>query len=67
MYAVIKTGAHQYRVKEGDIIKIDKIEGSAGDSITFDQVLMFGNKDSYQVGAPFISGAKVSASIEGQH
>ncbi len=67
MYAVIKAGAHQYRVKEGDIIKIDKVEGDEGDSITFDQVLMCGSEGNYQVGAPFLSGAKVSASIAGQH
>ena len=65
MYAVIKAGGHQYRVSNGDKLVVDAMQGSEGDKITFDQVLMVSDKDAkgFKVGTPTISGAKVSATI----
>ena len=65
MYAVIKAGGHQYRVKEGESLTIDKIEGSAGDKITFDKVLMVGGSTTV-LGQPLVSGASVEATIKEQ-
>ena len=57
MYAIFQTGGKQYRVKEGDIIKVEKLNATG--SVTFDQVLMAGDK----VGTPFIDGASVVADV----
>lgn len=65
MYAVIKAGAHQYRVQEGDTFEIDQVQGAAGDQITFDQVLMIGGEQA-KVGAPLVAGARVEAVIKQQ-
>ena len=65
MYAVIKTGGKQYRVSEGDRLRVEKIAGEKGDSIDFGEVLMLGG-DKVSIGAPLVSGAKVSAEIIGQ-
>ena len=65
MYAVFETGAHQYNVKEGDVLTIDKIEGSTGDKVTFDKVMLVGGK-SPKFGAPLVEGASVEAVIEDQ-
>jgi len=65
MYAVIKTGGKQYTVREGDLLKIEKMELGEGDNIEFD-VLMLGNEDSVQVGTPLVEGAKVTATVESQ-
>jgi large subunit ribosomal protein L21 len=63
MYAVIQTGGKQYRVKEGDIITIEKLEKNPGDSISFDQVLMIGKGSDLKMGKPTLSGALVSAQV----
>lgn len=65
MYAVIKTGGKQYRVSEGDILRVEKLEGDVGSTIDFADVLMIGG-DSPKIGTPVVSGAKVSAEIIGQ-
>src|SRR5688572_30070177 len=65
MYAVIKTGGKQYRVSEGDRLRVEKIAGEKGDSIDFGEVLMLGG-DKVSIGAPLVSGATVSAEIIGQ-
>lgn len=62
MFAIIKTGGKQYKVSEGDIIKVEKIEAEAGDKIEFDQVLMVAG-DDVKVGSPVVEGAKVSAEV----
>lgn len=62
MFAIIKTGGKQYKVSEGDIIKVEKIEAEAGDKIEFDQVLMVAG-DDIKVGSPVVEGAKVSAEV----
>lgn len=62
MYAIIATGGKQYKVSEGDIITIEKLDVNAGDKITFDQVLAIG-KDSLNVGTPTIDNASVEATV----
>ena len=61
MYAVVKTGGKQYRVAEGDTLRVEKLN-IEGDEVTFDQVLLVGG-DQVKIGAPLVEGAKVSASI----
>ena len=61
MYAIIATGGKQYKVSEGDIITIEKLEVNEGDSVTFDDVLAVGG-DKLAVGAD-VSGASVSGSV----
>ncbi len=63
MYAVIRTGGKQYKVAEGDVIKIEKLAGQAGDAVTFDQVLALGDDGGLQVGTPVLDGASVSAEL----
>ena len=66
MYAVIKTGGKQYRVAQNDLITIERLEGEAGASIEFSDVLMVGEGDSVKVGTPFVSGAMVTAELVDQ-
>ena len=63
MYAVIKTGGKQYRVEEGDVVRIEKIEVATGESVDFDQVLLVANGDDVKVGQPMLDGAKVTAEV----
>jgi large subunit ribosomal protein L21 len=66
MYAVIKTGGKQYRVAANDKILIEKLEGAAGDQVTFENVLLVANGGSVDVGAPFVAGATVVGEIAAQ-
>jgi len=63
MYAVIKTGGKQYRVKAGDLLVVEKLAGEPGAEVSFDQVLMLGDGDAVTVGAPLVDGAVVSATL----
>ena len=63
MYAVIKTGGKQYRVKAGDVLVVEKLDGEPGAKLAFDQVLMIGEGEAVTVGAPLIEGASVSATL----
>lgn len=63
MYAVIKTGGKQYRVSTGDKLKVETLEGEAGQDIQIGDVLMIGNGDDVTVGAPLIGGASVTARV----
>ena len=63
MYAVIKTGGKQYRVAEGDTLRVEKLDVAQGESVDFDQVLMVGNGDDIKIGAPVLAGGSVSAEI----
>ena len=66
MYAIITTGNKQYKVQEGDIITVEKLDADPGSAYDFDQVLaMGGDGGDLNIGAPYISGAKVSASVIG--
>lgn len=63
MFAVIKTGGKQYRVAKDDVITVEKLDGDAGKKIEFAEVLMVGDGDSFKLGKPFLSGAKVMAEL----
>jgi large subunit ribosomal protein L21 len=65
MYAVIKTGGKQYRVHEGDVLRVEKLEGEPGDRVHFDDVLMIGTADGIRLGKD-AADATVSAVITGQ-
>lgn len=64
MYAVIVTGGKQYRVAEGDSLKVEKLAADEGASVEFDKVLMVVDGDNIKVGAPYVDGGKVSATVE---
>ena len=66
MYAVIKTGGKQYRVQQGDVIFIEKINSQADEAVTFDEVLLVGDGDQTKIGAPTVAGAKVEGKVLGQ-
>jgi large subunit ribosomal protein L21 len=66
MYAVIKTGGKQYRVAANDKILIEKLEGAAGDRVSFTDVLMVSNGGAVDIGAPMVAGASVIGEIEKQ-
>lgn len=66
MYAIIKTGSKQYRVKEGDIIDIEKLEGEATTVVQFEEVLLFSTGNSIKVGAPLVPGVLVKGEIVDQ-
>lgn len=63
MYAVIKTGGKQYRVKEGDTLRVEKLAGEAGDRVDFPEVLMIGNVEQPKIGVPVVEGAMVEGNI----
>lgn len=63
MYAVVKTGGKQYRVSQGDRLKVETLEADAGSEISLDQVLMLGSGESVTVGAPMVANASVTAKI----
>ncbi len=63
MYAVIKSGGKQYRVKEGQTLKLEKIEVATGETIEFDEVLLVSDGEKINVGAPLVAGAKVTAEV----
>jgi large subunit ribosomal protein L21 len=63
MYAVIKTGGKQYRVAQGETLKIESVAGDIGSAIVLDKVLMVGSGDTVNVGKPMLSGATVQATI----
>jgi len=65
MYAVIATGGKQYRVQEGETIQVEKLGIEAGQSVTFDEVLLVGAGADVKVGAPLLAGAKVTAEVVG--
>lgn len=65
MFAVIKTGGKQYKVAEGDTLVIEKLAAAAGDTVTFDTVLMVGAGAGVTVGAPTVAGATVTAEVAG--
>jgi large subunit ribosomal protein L21 len=65
MYAVIKTGGKQYRVSEGDTLRVEKLDGDVGAKIEFGEVLMLGG-DKVAVGKPTVKGAKVTGEIVAQ-
>lgn len=66
MYAIIETGGKQYRVSEGDIITIEKLEANEGEAVQFDRVLTVVKDGSVTLGKPLIAGAKVTGQVMAQ-
>lgn len=64
MYAVIKTGGKQYRVREGQVLRIESLDLQAGDAVEFDEVLMVGEGADIKIGTPVVEGAKVVGTVE---
>ena len=62
MYAIIATGGKQYKVAEGDIIKVEKLGVDAGETVTFDQVLVVNNGE-LSIGCPTVAGASVTGTV----
>jgi large subunit ribosomal protein L21 len=65
-YAVIRTGGKQYRVSEGDIVKIEKLAGAVGDTVTLADVLFVGGNGEVKIGSPLVPDAKVTGVIVSQ-
>lgn len=63
MYAVIQTGGKQYRVEEGDRLRVEKLDSAAGDNVTFDQVLMVADGDDVKIGQPVLDSASVTGEV----
>lgn len=66
MYAVIRTGGKQYKVSQGDVLRIEKVAGEVGNEVSFDEVLLVGGDGEPKVGRPALAGAKVVGKILGQ-
>ena len=66
MYAVIQTGGKQYRVQQGDVIFVEKINAQADEAVTFDEVLLVGNDGETKIGTPVVAGAKVEGKVLAQ-
>ncbi len=64
MYAVIVTGGKQYRVAQGDTLKVEKLMVQDGETVQFDNLLMVADGENIQVGAPYVAGAKVTATVK---
>ena len=64
MYAIITTGGKQYKVIEGEAIRVEKLDVNEGDTVTFDQVLLVSNDGDAKVGSPFVADATVSGTVK---
>lgn len=65
MYAVIESGGKQHRVEPGEVLKLEKLAASQGESIAFEKVMMIGEGSNVKIGAPYVEGGKVTAEILG--
>jgi large subunit ribosomal protein L21 len=63
MYAIVATGGKQYRVKEGEKLRVEKLSAEAGDTVVLDKVLLVGEGEDVKIGAPYLDGAKVTATV----
>ncbi len=66
MYAVLKSGGKQYKVEEGQVLRLEKLPGDVGSAIKFDQILMIGDGENIQIGQPLVDGASVEGHIVDQ-
>lgn len=66
MFAVIQTGGKQYKVAEGDTLRVEKLTAEAGSTVAFEKVLMVADGEAIQVGAPYLAGATVTAEVRTQ-
>lgn len=64
MYAVVKTGGKQYRVSEGDTLKVEKLGAEEGETVELNEVLMIADGEDIKVGTPFLDGSKVTATVK---
>ena len=63
MYAVIESGGKQYKVSEGSVVRLEKIEKGIGETVELDKVMMVGDDDNVQVGQPYVEGRRVQAEV----
>jgi len=63
MYAVVATGGKQYKVAEGDTLRVEKLKGDVGSEVAFDKVLLFSDGENVKVGQPVLEGAAVHGHI----
>ena len=63
MYAIVATGGKQYRVQEGEKLRIEKLSAEAGDTVELDKVLLVGDGGDVKIGTPYLKGAKVTATV----
>ena len=63
MFAVLNTGGKQYKVSQGDLIKVEKLENDVGDKVTLSQVLMVGQGEDVEVGSPYVSNCEVTGEV----
>lgn len=63
MYAVLVSGGKQYKVREGDILRVEKLSGQVGDPVSFDDVLLYSDGENVQIGQPRLENAKVTAHV----
>ena len=63
MYAIVNSGGKQYKVKEGDILKVEKLAGEVGDNVSFDKILMFSDDEDVNIGTPLLEDVTVNGHI----
>ena len=63
MYAIIRTGGKQYRVQKGDVVRLERLDGAVGTSVTLDEVLLVGGEGEARVGSPRVEGASVVGTV----
>jgi len=63
MYAIVDSGGKQYKVKEGDILKVEKLAGEVGDTVSFDKILMFSDDEDVNIGTPLLEDVTVNGHI----
>jgi large subunit ribosomal protein L21 len=66
MFAVLKTGGKQYKVSEGDLVRVEKLAGDVGEEVSLTQVLMVGSEDDLKIGAPYVDGCSVTGVVTKQ-
>ena len=63
MYAVIESGGKQHRVEPGEVLRLEKLDASEGETVNFDEVMMIGEGENIQIGTPFVDGVAVTAEV----
>jgi large subunit ribosomal protein L21 len=63
VYAIIRAGGKQYRVETGDVVRVERLEGTVGSKVTLDEVLLVGGGDDVKVGSPNVAGASVEGTV----
>jgi len=63
MYAVIESGGKQHRVEPGEVLRLEKLDASEGETVNFDKVMMIGEGENIQIGTPFVDGGAVTAEV----